>query len=142
MEVLNNLLLWVHFIGLAMGGAATFGIPMVAAQMAGAGPEARPALLKAMMAISKVSRAGLGALIVTGLLLVWLKFGGASGFTWWFWLKMALVVALIAAVVYAGINAKAAAGGDAAAARRGPRIGMVSLVLLLGIVLSAVFAFN
>lgn len=142
MDVLNNVLIWIHFMGLAMGGAATFGIPMVARQMAGAGPDTRPVLSRAMMAISGVSRTGLGALIVTGPLLVWLKYGGVTGFTWWFWLKMALVLLLIGAVIYAGINAKAAAGGDAAAAQRGPKIGMVSLVLLLGIVLTAVFAFE
>lgn len=142
MEVLNNILFWIHFIGLAMGGAATFGIPVVAGLMPTAGPETRPVLVKAMMGISKVSRAGLGALIVTGALLVWLKYGGLSGFTWWFWLKMALVVLLIGAVVWAGINAKAAAGGDLAAVKRGPMIGMGSMILLLGIVLTAVFAFE
>jgi hypothetical protein len=142
MDIFNNILFWIHFIGLAMGGAASFGIPVIAAFMPGAGPETRPVLMKAMMGISKVSRAGLGALIVTGLLMVWLKYGGTSGFSWWFWLKMALVLLLIGAVTWAGLNAKAAAGGDMAAVKRGPLIGMTSMLLLLAIVLSAVFAFE
>lgn len=142
MDVFNTILIWVHFIGLMMGGAATFGIPAVAAQMATAGPDNAPALARAMKLISSISRAGLGALLVTGPLLVWLKYGGFGGFTWWFWVKMALVVLLVGAVIYAGINAKAAFAGDAEAARRGPVIGRISMILTLAVVLSAVFAFD
>ena len=85
---------------------------------------------------------GLGLLIITGPLMVWLKFGGTEGFTAWFWAKMVLVVLLLVAVIYAGINANAAERGDMAAAKRAPMIGTVAMLLLLGVVLCAVFAFN
>jgi uncharacterized membrane protein len=89
-----------------------------------------------------VSRIGLGGLIITGPLLVWLKFGGTAGFTAWFWAKMILVVLLIIVIVWAGMNAKRAEGGDMAAAKRAPMIGGLAMLLLLGVVLCAVFAFN
>jgi hypothetical protein len=71
-----------------------------------------------------------------------MKYGGTSGFTWWFWLKMVLVLLLIVAVIYAGINGKRAQGGDMEAAKRAPMIGAAAMLLLLGVVFAAVFAFE
>ena len=142
MEVLNNILLWIHFVSLSLGGAATFGIPVVGALMPTAAPEFRPTLFKAMKGLSGVGRAGLLGLLITGPLLVWLKFGGTGGFTWWFWLKMILVLILIGLIVYAGINAKRAEGGDMEAVKRGPMIGGAAMITLLAVVFTAVFAFG
>jgi uncharacterized membrane protein len=141
-DILNNLLFWVHLSALALGGAATFGLPVVGAQMRTATPETRPVLFKIAHGISRVSRAGLGLLIITGPLMVWLKFGGTAGFTNWFWAKMVLVVLLLIAVIYAGINMNAAEKGDMSAAKRAPMIGGVAMLLLLGVILCAVFTFN
>ncbi|MEO8882118.1 MAG: hypothetical protein ABI377_01660 [Devosia sp.] len=142
MEILNNLLFWLHLTALAMGGAASFGMPVVGKQLAKATSETRPVLFAVAHGLSSVSRAGLAILIVTGPLLIWLKFGGMSGFTWWFSLKMVLVVLLLANVIYLGILMKRVEHGDASAAGMLPRLGTLGMVLLLGIVLSAVFAFN
>lgn len=142
MDVLNNILFWIHLVALSLGGVASFGIPVVGRMMPTATNETRPVLFKVVNGLSMVGRAGLGLLIITGPLLVWLKFGGTSGFTAWFWAKMILVLLLLITVIYAGINGKAAEGGDMAAAKRSPLIGMVAIVLLLGVVLCAVFAFN
>lgn len=142
MDIVNNLLFWLHLMALALGGAASFGIPVVASRMPTATPEMRPTLLAIMHGLSKVGRAGIGTLIVTGLLLVWLKFGGIDKMTVWFWVKMVLVVALLAGVIYAGMLFKRTMAGDTAAAQQMPRVGMINTALLLGIVLSAVFAFE
>ena len=141
MDIVNNLLFWLHLSGLAMGGTAAFAMPLIGRQMASATPETRPVLFAIGDGISSVARAGLGILIITGPLLAWLKFGFA-GFTFWFTIQMVLVVLLLASVVYSGIMAKRAQGGDRAAAGMMPRLGAANLVLLLGIVLAAVFAFN
>lgn len=142
MDILTSILLWLHLVSLSLGGVATFGIPVVGRMMATATPETRPTLFKAAHGLSSVGRAGLGGLIITGPLLVWLKYGGTAGFTVWFWAKMVLVLLLIIVVVWAGINGKRAEGGDMAAVKRALMIGGLGVVLLLGVVLCAVFAFN
>ena len=142
MDILNNVLFWIHLVSLALGGAASFGIPVVGSMMPTATAETRPVLFKVADGLSKVSRGGLAGLIITGPLLVWLKFGGTAGFTGWFWAKMVLVVLLIVVIVWAGMNAKRAEGGDMAAAKRAPMIGGIAMLLLLAVVFCAVFAFN
>lgn len=142
MDILNNLLFWLHLIGLGLGAVASFGLPVVGRQMPTATAETRPTLFKVAEGMSTLGRAGFAILIVTGPLLVWLKFGGTSGFTAWFWAKMILVVILLAIVIFAGINAKRAEGGDREAGRRAGMIGMAALVVYLGVILCAVFAFN
>ena len=142
MDILVNLLFWLHLTALAAAGAATFGLPVVGSKMAAATPETRPLLFSIAGQLSMVSRAALGVLIITGPLMVWLKFGGMGGFTWWFTLKMVLVVVLLVSVIFGGILMKRAQGGDREAAGMLPRLGAFNMVLLLGIVLSAVFTFN
>jgi len=142
MDILINILFWIHLVALSLGGVASFGIPVVGRMMPTATNETRPVLFKIVDGLSMVGRAGLGLLIITGPLLVWLKFGGTAGFTAWFWAKMILVLLLLITVIYAGINGKAAEKGDMAAAKRSPVIGMAAMLLLLGVVLCAVFAFN
>jgi uncharacterized membrane protein len=141
MAVINNILLWIHLMALAAGGAASFGIPVVGSRMPSVAPEMRPKLLEIMKGLSNVGRIGIGTLIVTGPLMVWLKYGGA-GLNTWFWIKMVFVVALLAGVIYGGILLKRTQSGDQSAAQRSPRIGMVNTALFFLIVLSAVFAFE
>jgi hypothetical protein len=142
MDILNSLLLWIHLVALAAGGVATFGIPVVGSKMATATPETRPLLFSIVMGMSKIGRAGLGLLIVTGPLLFWLKWNFTSLDMVWFGIKMVLVLVLLGLVIFAGINANRAQAGDRAAAMRQPQIGMASMAVFLLIVLSAVFAFG
>jgi uncharacterized membrane protein len=142
MDIVVKLLFWVHLMSLAAGGAATFGIPVVGRQMRTAGPEMRPVLQSILKGLSNVGRTGIGLLIITGPLMIWLKYGGFGGVSYWFWIKMALVVALLAGVVYGGILFERSTKGDMAAGQMMPRVGMINMILLLGIVLSAVFAFE
>src|SRR5487761_2524804 len=118
MDVVSNLLFWIHLIGVALGGVAAFGIPVVASRMPTATADTRPLLFSLLEAMSKVGRAAIGLLIVTGPLIVWLKFG-MGGLSAWFWIKMVLV-----GLIYAGINGKRVEKGDMAAARRAPIVGM------------------
>ena len=49
----------------------------------------------------RVGSAGLAVLIVTGPLMLWLKFGGPAGLTWWFGAKMLFVaIALIGVITH------------------------------------------
>ena len=111
MEVITNLLFWLHLVALAMAGAATFGLPVVGSKMATATPDTRPLLFTIAEQLSTIARAALAALIITGPLLIWLKFGGTAGFTWWFSLKMLLVVILRAPNGIVGIVLKSTVAG-------------------------------
>ncbi len=142
MDIVSNLLFWLHLAALAMAGAAVFGLPVVGSQMAAATAETRPLLFTIAGRLSTISRAALVVLLITGLLLIWLKFNGADGFGVWFNVKMVLVLLLLISVIVGGIMLKRARGGDRSAAAMLPRLSAVNLVLLLAIVLSAVFAFN
>lgn len=142
MDIVIRLLFWVHIAALALGGTAAFGIPVVGRRMPAATPETRPALLGIVKGLSTVGRAGIGTLIITGPLIAWLKYGGFATFGIWFWIKMVLVLGLLAGVIYAGILLKRTEGGDAASAQQLPRVGMVNILLFLGVMFSAVFAFE
>ena len=142
MDYLNSALLWIHLVSLAAGGAATFGIPVVGGKIGGANPETRPLLFSIVHGLSRIGRTALGLLIITGPLLVWLKYGGTSGFTFWFWVKMVLVVLLLGVVIYAGINTKKAEAGDREAAMRAPKIGMTATALFVLVIGSAVLTFG
>jgi putative membrane protein len=142
MDILNNILFWLHLTALSAGGAAAFGMPVVGSMLATATPELRPTLFSIAHGLSSVSRAALGVLIVTGPLLIWLKYGGAAGFSTWFWVKMVLVVLLLVDVIYIGVQMKRAETGDRAAAGMLPRLGAAATVLLILVVLSAVFTFG
>lgn len=142
MDVINTILLWLHFMGLALGGAAAFGIPVVGSRMQSAAPETRPLLMNIMKGLAQVGRAGIGLLIITGPLMIWLKYGGVGGISAWFWIKMVLVLLLIAGVIYSGMLGKRIEGGDMSAAKLAPRVGMANATLLILIVLSAAITFG
>jgi uncharacterized membrane protein len=141
MDIVLLILFWIHLVSLALGGAAVFGIPVVGSRMASATAETRPTLFAVADGLSRVGRAALGLLIITGPLMLWLKYGWAAPNVW-FWVKMILVLALIVLVIYAGINAKRAQTGDMAAAKRAPVIGMTGVVLYLLVIGAAVAAFG
>ena len=142
MDIIIILLLWVHLLSLGLGGTAAFGISVVGSKMPTAAPEARPTLLKIMHDLSTVGRIGIGLLIVTGPLMIWLKYGGFDGMNTWFWIKMVLVLLLLATVTYSGILFKRVQAGDQAAAKLSPRVGRVSMLTFVAIIFSAAFAFG
>jgi uncharacterized membrane protein len=142
MDFVVQFLFWVHLVSLAAGGAAVFGIPIVGSRVATAPAEVRPVLFGISNRLSGMGRGALVLLIISGPLMIWLKYGGRADFTYWFWVKMALVALLLVLVIYAGINAKRAQTGDVAAARRAPPLSMAAVVLYLCIIASAVLNFG
>lgn len=142
MDIFNNLLLWIHLSALAVGGAATFGIPAVGALVGGASPEGRPLLFKAIQRLSTVGRAAFVVLIISGPLLFWLKWSGSAPEAAWFGAKMALVLVLLGILIWSGINSRQATTGNLEAAKRQPVLGIAGATTLLAIVLCAAFAFN
>lgn len=142
MDYLNIALFWAHIMALALGGVATFGIPLLAARMGSADPAGRAALAGAMERFSKIGSAAIGTLILTGLLLVFLKYGGPGGMNNTFWAKMVLVVVLIGVIIVSkrlGVKARA---GDREAAAKAASLSKLSIGLLALVVLTAALAFE
>lgn len=142
MDVLISILFWIHLVSLGLAGAAAFGLPVVGSKMPSATAETRPLLFSIAHRLSTVGRTGIGLLIITGPLMVWLKFGSFAGFSAWFWVKMALVVILLGIVIYGGINTKKAENGDREAAGRAPLLGIAGMTVFVLIIGSAVMTFG
>lgn len=101
MHAFVNLLLWAHFLGLALGLGGGITLSQVGPRLFEANGERYELLLSLEILFTRMASAGLGILVLTGPLLVWLKYGGFGGFNPWFWAKMAFVAtALIGSTVH------------------------------------------
>lgn len=141
MDIWVNLLLLVHFIALVVGGATSVGMPIIGSKMPTATPETRVTLFAIASRLGSNGRIAMVVLLISGPLLLWLKWDGNVPNVW-FWVKMALVVVMLVGIVVAGINFKKAQQGDRAASRTGAIAGRITGLAFLGVVLSAVLAFN
>ena len=142
MDFLNLGLLWLHVMALALGGVASFGIPLLAARMPGTDPAARPALGQAIQLFSKIGSAAIGTLVLTGIVMTFTRIGGFSGQSVWFYLKLALVVVLMGVIVINKRLGARAMKGDAQAARLGAMMAKLAIALLASVVATAVLAFD
>ncbi|MCC6735311.1 MAG: hypothetical protein IT534_04190 [Bauldia sp.] len=137
----HDILLFAHFIGLAMGIGV--GITnMVIARMIGAAatPDAASALRSLPPILSRISMAGLVVLVISGLLLLF--YWGFAITDFWFWLKILGVAGMIG-VAYLMYQAqeKIRAGDQTAAAQMrqlGPAMGGLGLLVTL----LSVFSFH
>ena len=68
--------------------------------------------------------------------MVWLRYGGVEGLSNWFWVKMALIVVMIGAMIVGG---RLRAAGNVAAAGT---VAWVSRAALVGVVIAAVLSFE
>ncbi|HUV32915.1 MAG TPA: hypothetical protein VMW31_05025 [Devosiaceae bacterium] len=141
MDIVIDILLWLHFLGLAVGVGGGFALGALGPAFRGATPEQIVALAPARRRIFNAVTIALVLLVVTGPLVLWLRYGDTSGMTWWFWAKMVLVLVLIGLNVRSRQLLKAAEGGDAGAGPKLMQAGMASGVTSMLIVLAAVFAF-
>jgi uncharacterized membrane protein len=141
MDVVNNILFWLHLGALAVAGAAVFGSPVVGSKLAGATAEMRPVLFSVLDRFSMMGRGALVVLLISGPLMAWLKLGGA-GLGPWFIAKMVLVLLLLVSVIITGIMGKRSQTGDANAIAMMPKLSAANILLVLAIVWCAVFAFG
>lgn len=142
MDILINLLVAAHLIGLVLGVGTSLALIRIRPVMATAEAGQRPVLFKVSKLLSSNGALGLALLWTSGPLLIWLKHGGVSTFDLWFWVKIVLVIALSASVVVAAVAAKKVQSGDASAAPRLKFAGTLNVFLGLAIMVSAVFAFD
>src|SRR5262245_54185408 len=97
MDIFNQILLMLHFIGLGLGTAAAVG-GFVTAQLVAASPKDAPVLGRVPQMTAKFGKVGLGLLWITGLIMVWTRYGGPDMLPWAFWVKITIVVVLMIVV--------------------------------------------
>lgn len=142
MPDLNQLLLFLHFLGLGLGATSAFGGPVIGKLMEHASEAERPILARVPAALSHASGAGLILLWATGLVLVFTKWGGFGSLPWQFHVKITGVVLLTGVVGMIHAHQAKARRGDRAAAARIPTFGLVATALTVLIVLFAVLTFE
>lgn len=138
-------LLFLHFIGLALGVGTSFAMATLGAASRDLGPEEKAKFMMRISGLRKNGSFGLGLLILTGLAMLILR-GPAAVFAWGggaFHLKLTLVVILCGFFGYTQSLAKKIreAGGGPLMAKL-PKLGLIMLGLSVAIVASAVAAFK
>jgi putative membrane protein len=142
MDALLNALLFAHFLGLMLGSAATLTLVAMTGQQAAANPEQSPTLFRLGSALAGLSHAGFLLLLVSGPLLLWLKYGGFGGVNGWFHVKLSLVVVVIITIILSARALRRFKGGEQAALAQLRLTRLIALVALIGVVLAAVLAFQ
>lgn len=134
MDLAFNLLLIVHLGAFATGITTTIAMPIIMARAAGAPAEARTAFAAIGTTLSRNARLAFGVLVLSGLAMMQLRYGGYDGMSPWFWVKMGLVAVVLVAIL---IGLLARPGSIS------PRLmGWITRLSMAGIVVSAVMAFN
>lgn len=141
MYVVGLMLFIVHIAAFIAGGANSVVMPIIGSKMATATPEVRATLGAVAERLSKVGKYALATLLVTGVLVLWLKWNWVVPNAW-FWVKMALIVVMIVLIGMNEMTARKARAGDAEAGKRAAMLGQLTGLAFLGVIVSAVFAFN
>ena len=141
MFTLGLVLFVIHIVAFIVGGANSVVMPIIGGRMATATPEGRAQLAGVAESLAKAGKYAMVTLLVTGVLVLWLKWDWVIPNNW-FWAKMAFLVAMIVCIGLNEANAKKARSGDEAAARNARSLGMLTSLAFLGVIVSAVFAFN
>ncbi len=139
---MTDVLLALHLIGLMMGAGGGFG-SMITMHEAGKRPPDQAGVLKTLgPAMAQFSALGLGLMWLTGLALVFAKFGGFGGLPVLFWGKMVFVTALTVFAIGVHLTYGQMKTGNLAAATRLPVFGPLSGASSLIAVVFAVLAFH
>ena len=134
MDLTFNILLIVHLAAFGVGIATTIAAPLVGSRMALATPESRPLLGGIGKQLTLNARIAFGLLLITGISMVYVRYGGFEGQSPWFFVKMGLVVVILAALTLSAV---------AKPGTLNPRImGWITRLAMAGIIISAVMAFN
>lgn len=138
---MNQVLLILHLFGFGGGVGASLGNFIIGGLIAG-NPGDTPAFDRMRLVLARVGQVALALLWLTGIILIWSKWGGPADVPQLFWLKLLLVLVLTALTVAMDLIFKAVRAGNTALASRLPTFGMAGAVLLILIVAIAVFAFD
>lgn len=143
MAIVNSLLLAAHMLGLVLIVGAAF-VLWRAGDLFARG-EGSSGLARFGGRAYMLGNVGLTINWISGPILIFSKYGGWSAFVdlgSWFWLKLALVIALSGFLGVAGANFRRATGAKPTAAAKASGIGGIALLAGLGVILASAFAFG
>ena len=143
--MLYPFILFLHFIGLALGVGTSFAMLTLGAAARDLPTEERTKFMLRVSALRKNGSYGLALLLLTGIAMVILR-GAHAVFAWGggaFHLKLTLVVILLGFFGYVQVLTKKIrlAGGGPLMAKL-PKLSLIMLLLSVAIVASAVAAFK
>ncbi|MEP7381724.1 MAG: hypothetical protein ABI910_08565 [Gemmatimonadota bacterium] len=142
MTVYMEVLLILHFLGLAMGLSVSFANMVMAGLISTAEPPERAVLGRFPPVMGRVGKIGLATLWVTGLLMFMSRGTPFAAMPWQFHAKLTAVTLLTLLIVYIHRLERRARTGDRAAAARIPNVGRGSLALAVTAVIFAVLTFR
>ena len=138
----SNLLLWLHIVAFVAGGSNTVVMPIIGATLPRVDGQTRATLFRIGFQMAIVGKVAAAILLISGPLLLWVKYGGLQGATPWFWAKMVFMMIMFAAIIFEEAQFKNLASGDQRAAMKSKLSGMIASIAFLGVLLTAVLAFN
>ena len=145
MDWLFDLLLILHFLGLAMGlSVGLSNMVMMSLITNAAGPD-KAVLARFPPAMSRVGDIGLSLLWISGLGMLFNRYGGFEGLSalgWTLHVKLTAVVILTGLVGYMHTLMRKARNGDTAAAAQLPTIGRVAFLMAVTAIVFAVVTFG
>jgi putative membrane protein len=141
MAVIGLILFFVHIVAFIAGGANAVVMPILGPKLATATPDVRATLTDVMEKLSKVGKWAMVTLLVTGVLVLWLKWNWVVP-NFWFWVKMLGVAAMLVFMGLNEMNARKARAGDKEAGKRAQQVGQFTAIAFAVVVFAAVFAFN
>jgi hypothetical protein len=139
---MNETLLFLHFFGLLLGAGPGAAQSVIMRRAASAPPEQAQVLRGLGPVLANVSAVGIALLWITGLIMVWSKYGGFGSLPNAFWIKIVFVVILTLLAGFIHWTYAEVRRGNVAAAARLPIVGPASGISALLAVLFAVIAFN
>ncbi len=139
---MNQALLFLHFFGLLLGAGPGAAQGLIMRRAAALPADQAMTLRSVGPLLANASAVGIAILWITGLILVWSKFGGPAGLSSAFWIKLVFVVLLTLVSGYVHMTYAEIRRGNAAAAARFVWLGPAASVSALLAVMFAVIAFN
>lgn len=142
MNYLNQVLLVLHYLGLAMGLSVSIANGVMGGVISAATPAERGVLARFPPLMSRVGKVGLVLVWISGAVLVETRWGGYAKLPWQFDVKLVAVVLLTAVIVYIHLQELALRRGDALAPARIELAGKVATLFALVALVFAVLTFD
>jgi uncharacterized membrane protein len=140
--MLDQFLLVVHFLGLALGLSTGFANMVMAGLIAKAAPDEKKVLARFPPAMGRLGVVGLTLLWASGLAIVFTRYGGFAILPRPFVIKLTAVVLLTLIVLYIQVLQRRVDQGDTSAMARIQTLGRITGPLALIAIIFAVITFG